>query len=192
MQINFLKELSEHFPMMNGYVTLTGNEPKFPKINSSEYRKLLNLSWIAYHRDVQVTSGHRTETLQRVYDQEQIVDQVFSAAVNVRQGRSGTENAKAPRSDIKCRFALDVAYQGTYMIAIVNKRSQIFLTMMGGGAFGNKSEWIYDAIIEAHKKFALKSSRFLQKVNLVAFNPDIGELLRKLASEGISYDVIAK
>jgi len=33
-----------------------------------------------------------------------------------------------PNSEVKCQFVLDMAYQGTYLVAIANHRTQIYLT----------------------------------------------------------------
>ncbi len=48
------------------------------------------------------------------------------------------------------RLVLEAAYEATVCAAILNRRStesdRVFLTLLGGGAFGNETEWITDAI----------------------------------------------
>jgi len=187
-QINFLSKLKDHYPMKNGYVVYTGEEPKFPKRNSPEYQKLLHSTKVLYHKDLQVITGHRNGAeLEKVNDPDQTVDQVMCAAVNIFQGRTGSENSRAPYSELKCRLVLDMAYQGTYLTCINNRRTQIFLTLVGGGIFGNKKDWIYDAIVNAHLKFGVKGKSSLEKVTLIVFNPrDISaNFMRRMEEEGI-------
>jgi len=115
------------------------------------------------------------------------------AAVNIFQGRTGNENSRHPAVEDKCRLVLDMAYQGTYLVTITNNRSQIFLTLVGGGIFGNKREWIYDAIISAHLNWGVKGSS-LEKVTLIVFNPrDIAPNFReRLEAEGIPVTFVAQ
>jgi len=159
-----LGPLIEHFPTRNGYIIFSPNEPKFPKYDSKDYYKFLLSSQVFYHKEAQVTTGHRTklknvkdgDTLDIVQNPKLLIDQVMCAAVNIGQGRTGIDNKKIYQSETKCRFVLDLAYQGTYLNAINNHRSQIFLTLVGGGAFANPKEWIYDAIVKAHTKWAIE------------------------------------
>jgi len=102
------------------------------------------------------------------------------------------KNTAAPNSDVKCRFVLDCAYQGTYLEAIANKRSKIFLTLVGGGAFGNKKEWIYSALLAAHKKWGIIGQSSLQKVTLVVFKSSeiTNSFISTLLQEGIPHKII--
>jgi len=56
------------------------------------------------------------------------------------------------------RLVLEAAYEATFSVAILNSHQTgnrlLFLTNLGGGAFGNKSSWIYEAIGKAVSKFA--------------------------------------
>ena len=55
------------------------------------------------------------------------------------------------------RLVLEAAYEATFLVAILNasrtKNHSLYLTCLGGGAFGNNSEWIYDAILKSIKRF---------------------------------------
>jgi len=48
------------------------------------------------------------------------------------------------------RLILEAAYEATLCAAILNYRrtgnNKVYLTTLGGGAFGNKMEWIVDAM----------------------------------------------
>ena len=50
-------------------------------------------------------------------------------------------------------LTLEAAYEATLRAAILNSQRQasnvVYLTMLGGGAFGNKPAWIVDAIERA-------------------------------------------
>jgi hypothetical protein len=51
LQVNFVKNLSRHFPIVNGYVVYSGNEPKFPKNRKGKkWKKMLANYYVAYHR----------------------------------------------------------------------------------------------------------------------------------------------
>jgi hypothetical protein len=51
------------------------------------------------------------------------------------------------------RLVLDAAYEATLAAAVVNARqtghNKVYLTLLGGGAFGNKTEWISSAMLRA-------------------------------------------
>jgi len=192
-QLNFMDNLKEHFPQLNGYVILSGQESKFPRIESREYYKLLLLAKACYHKNCQVTTGCKTSKgLEKVHDPKQLVDQCLCAAINISQGDSGKANSNMPDIESKCRFALDLAYNGIYLEALVNRRSQIYLSLVGGGSFGNKKEWIYSSIINAHKKWAIKVNKSpLMKVSLVMWSPrDVGQLVDALTRAGLPHTVI--
>ena len=56
------------------------------------------------------------------------------------------------------RFILDVEYEATFRAALINQKrtgnNKLFLTLLGGGAFGNDEKWIFEAIERNLKKFA--------------------------------------
>eukprot|EP01087_Luapelamoeba_hula_P015350 TRINITY_DN4576_c0_g2_i1.p1 TRINITY_DN4576_c0_g2~~TRINITY_DN4576_c0_g2_i1.p1 ORF type:complete len:426 (+),score=49.23 TRINITY_DN4576_c0_g2_i1:23-1279(+) len=172
-QVNFLSEVAEHFPIKNGYVIFTGEEPPFPTEREApeERKALLYKTKVGYHKNVQVTTGHNTRAgFESVDDPEQIIDQVFCAAANMSQGMSGMRNSCVPGGKDKASFILDSAYQGTYLAAIKNRRSHIALTLIGGGVFGNKKSDIYGSILKAHTQWGNNVESTLQKVTLVLFS----------------------
>lgn len=56
------------------------------------------------------------------------------------------------------RLILEAAYDATLCAAVVNHRaggsSQVYLTLLGGGVFGNPTSWIVDALLWALKRHA--------------------------------------
>jgi hypothetical protein len=77
------------------------------------------------------------------------------------------------------RLILEAAYEATFAAATINAKlsgnPSLYLTLVGGGAFGNDQTWILDAIrraAEIHKSFALD-------VKIVSFRRS-DPLIRKL------------
>lgn len=174
-QINIFANLFEHFPMKNGYVYWLGSQlPKFPKRGTKPYDDLLKKTYIAYHKKIQVTSGHRTPSfVEAVDDPEQTIDQVFGAAVNIGEGTdSGKYNKTVPDCQERCQFALDHSYESAYLGAIMEGQKHLVLTLIGGGAFNNNRELIYNTIIEMHLKYTQHSKCTLEKVSIVVFRSD--------------------
>ena len=55
------------------------------------------------------------------------------------------------------RLILEASYEATICTAILNLHrignNKLFLTLLGGGAFGNEEDWIFDAIARSLKRF---------------------------------------
>ena len=81
------------------------------------------------------------------------VSQCYCSALPV-----GYSNIPALQWEAFSRFVLEATYEATFHAALQNfKRTgnnRLFLTLVGGGVFGNKSEWIFDAIGLALSRFA--------------------------------------
>jgi hypothetical protein len=67
------------------------------------------------------------------------------------------------------RLILEASYESTFYVALQNHKktnnNQLYLTLVGGGVFGNKIEWIFDAISKAISKF----SKTLLDVKIVSY-----------------------
>jgi hypothetical protein len=59
--------------------------------------------------------------------------------------------------EIFARLILEATYEATLCAALVNYEStgnrNVYLTLVGGGAFGNPSQWIFDSMNQAINKF---------------------------------------
>ncbi len=77
-------------------------------------------------------------------EQTQLVHQIFTAAYSLRGGRSN-QNQKS-----LARMVLQGSYIGTVRAAYLNAKetgvNNLFLTLMGAGAFANPIDWVGDAI----------------------------------------------
>ncbi len=161
-EINFLSNVTdqygEHIPVTNGY-------PRFDYFSRLDphaaAERLGNFSGfdvknarVGYHGDQSVAfgswpdSGHHT----KLANDQQRINQVFTAALDLGTASgSGLALAvltPAARNSIEmiAKKLLRVAYEGTIRAAIVNGKNKVFLTLVGGGVFKNKLDWIADAI----------------------------------------------
>ena len=131
--------------MKNGYALPTvGGLGKLndvmADISPQEIDQLRGLLRIGVHADTEVTlhnTGH-------------CVTQIYCSAMPVSYGRDSADLWQNIASLI-----LEAAYEATLLAAVQNSvktgNKRVFLTLLGGGAFGNKSTWIIDAILRALK-----------------------------------------
>lgn len=125
--------------MRNGYALLTalGLRKVGPMIGalSPEARDALGAKLrIGLHHDVEVTlkgGGHR-------------VTQVYGSALPVAYGEGATAEWEA-----LARLVLDASYEATLLAAAETPARRVFLTLLGGGVFGNPADWITGAIERA-------------------------------------------
>jgi hypothetical protein len=81
------------------------------------------------------------------------------------------------------RLILDATYEATFYAAFNNflktNNNKVFLTLVGGGAFGNRNEWIFDAIRKSIQKF----SNLPLNVKIVSYgssNFDVREFIKTI------------
>jgi len=95
---------------------------------------------IGIHSDVEVTEAAGLDRPR--------VSQAFCSALPIAYSRVES-NHWEPFASI----VLEAAYEATMWAAVLNARrgtsNVVFLTLLGGGAFGNRPAWIYDAIRRA-------------------------------------------
>ncbi|MDD4864801.1 MAG: hypothetical protein PHE38_12420 [Alishewanella agri] len=78
---------------------------------------------------------------------------------------------------------LEAAYEATFAAAIMNTKQtgnkRLYLTLLGGGAFGNQPQWILNAI----KGACLRYKNCAVEVKIVSYrypNPQLTPLLSSL------------
>lgn len=103
---------------------------------------------VGLHEDVEVTGAGV---------QEHLVSQVFCSALPVAYS-----NVPKPRWTTFATVVLEAAYEATLLAAVLNAARTschvVYLTRLGGGAFGNDSAWIDAAIhraLDAVRDFSL-------------------------------------
>jgi len=108
---------------------------------------------VGIHQHVQVTTGMNKEGLLEICkDPNQIINQVFTAAVNMGDIPSSTSGLEIHVA----KYLLWAAYRGTILSAIENSlcewnqecigKNKLYLTLIGGGVFRNSLTWIIKAI----------------------------------------------
>lgn len=103
------------------------------------------------------------------------VSQCYCSALPV-----GYSNIPALQWEAFSRFVLEATYEATFYAALQNFKKtgnkRLFLTLVGGGVFGNKSEWIFDAIGLALSRFA-KAPLDVKIVSYGASNGQVQDLI---------------
>ena len=133
--------------MRNGYALCTAKgleriAQKLEALDTNEIDELRDRLRVGLHSGVQVTDSA---------DEEFVVTQVFCSALPVSY-----TDIPAARWKPFAALVLEGAYEATLWAAVLNAHRfssrRLFLTQLGGGAFGNESQWIHDAMRRALKK----------------------------------------
>ncbi len=153
--------------MQNGYLfpTDAGLQSINSRIESATPHELADFRGrlrVGLHRDVDVTLPNC----------DHAVSQIYCSALPVHYGRQPTEQWTA-----FAKLVLDAAYEATFCAAVATGTDRLFLTLLGGGVFGNDFQWIHDAIE--------RSAKIYQNVDLdvaiVSYgrsNPELASLVR--------------
>ena len=99
----------------------------------------MGLVRVGWQADTQVTLGSAAH----------LVHQVYASALPIAYARE-------PVADWEpfARLVLEASYAATLSIAAQTATRRVFLTRLGGGAFGNPPGWITDAIAAALDAYA--------------------------------------
>ena len=162
-QIELLSDF-EYASTTNGKLRLTGDEKSVP---IDKIDKIVGSIKCGLHRSQPVLFGRNKTGMNYDIDEPQMIDQVFNASINM--GDIG----KSPDRDelIKiCRTLLRAAYESAYLCAILGRNRVLYLTMVGGGVFGNPEKIILEEMVRAHRLYAHKS--VLEKVVLCIYDSD--------------------
>jgi hypothetical protein len=159
--------------MRNGYALatecgLTEISDRLRAAGESERDKLRGLLRIGIHWDTQVTLN----------DSLHKVSQAYCSALPVAY----SEHSSSLWAEF-AKLVLEASYEGTFCAAILNLRrtgnNTVFLTLLGGGAFGNETDWIIRAIeraIELYKDFGLN----VAIVSYGSSKPEIQKLVTRI------------
>jgi hypothetical protein len=181
-QLDCLKDLGAElgngdnrlWEMRNGYALSTEQglatiTRKLAALDGNGIGRLRDRLRIGIHWAVQVTD---------VAD-EQLVSQAFCSALPVRY--CGIPSALWKPFAV---LVLEAAYEATLWAAVLNVRDAgsniVFLTRLGGGAFGNEPDWIHDAMRRALAKVIGISL----DVRVVSYGAPDAELERLVAEFG--------
>lgn len=129
--------------MRNGYAlptarTLAHFNPRFAQLDQVGRDALRAALRIGIHRDVEVTRS----------PSRHLVSQAFCSALPLSYSSSSS-----PEWESFARLILEAAYEGTLLAAAENAdrnpSAPVYLTKLGGGAFGNRTGWIIAAMERA-------------------------------------------
>ena len=177
-QVEMLKDVKEYYSVVNGYVVQQGSE-----CVPEDDQAVVKCVRVGVQVGAQVTfssTGSFNDTLEvvpmpKTPADAQCVSQVFCAAMNLLQGTSGCTNATCPSSPCLAAILLEAAYRGTYLAAIRHGCPKLFLTLIGGGAFGNSVDTILEIIGRVHLEIACtEGNATLNEVYLVLFKEPSG------------------
>jgi len=133
--------------MQNGYAlaSITGLQsinPIIHKMDELERQKLKDKLKIGIQWNTEVTLGAA----------QHYVSQAYCSALPVAYSRHNYLYWES-----FARLILEASYEATLYAAVVNLNNyhsnKVYLTLLGGGAFGNQAKWISDAMLSALAKF---------------------------------------
>jgi len=134
--------------MRNGYALATAEglaeiSQQIMCLSSSERDRLRAALRIGVHWNTQVTIGNASHT----------VTQAYCSALPIAYSLHAAHQWAS-----FARLVLEAAYEATFCASILNAQqtgnNKLFLTLLGGGAFGNVEEWIFTAIRRAIRTYA--------------------------------------
>ena len=166
-----LGNADEHlWKMQNGYAIPSGNglkeiDTRLKAASDEEWDQLKSMLRIGIMENTQVTLGGASH----------LVSQAYCSALPVAYS-----NLPALLWDRFARLILEASYEATLHAAVLNRdktgKNCVFLTLLGGGAFGNKSAWIIESVQLALSKFK-GSGLDIRFVSHSSANPALKNLL---------------
>jgi hypothetical protein len=133
--------------MKNGYCLANAEgleviRNKMSKLTPEEYEQLKGLLKVGIQYNTEVTA----------YEGALKLTQVYCSGVPVAYSGFSAE-----KWEPFGKMVLDATYEASFWAAIQqmnnSQNNKLFLTLVGGGVFGNPDSWLYDAIINNLKKF---------------------------------------
>lgn len=189
---------SEYFDVQGGYSK--SDDDRLAKLDAKlkamdkkgEIDRVRKALRVGVHEDVEVTAENwGREINPGILSSSQsytphTVTQVFGSAIALGSYARGTETEAWTRF---AKLVLQGSYEATLAAAVLTANRhrnsdagarKVFLTLLGGGAFGNRAHWIYDAI----RKACFKYRHWDLDVRVVSFREeDITEELEEIAKE---------
>jgi len=122
--------------------------------------------------------GIQWNTQVTISESKQLVSQVYCSALPVAYS-----NVNSIYWESFSRLVLEATYEATLHAALINYKrtnsNKVFLTLVGGGAFGNRIDWITDSILVAIRKFK-KTPLDISIVSYKSSNIKVSELIKEI------------
>ena len=147
LQVDTMKDLhgalgGSLWTMRNGYLLpTTASLSSIQQVLESHPEKWMEYIQIGIHQNVQVTMGS---------DPEQVVHQLYCSAMPVAYSRIHPQ-VWEPLGRLVLNAAYEISIRFAVEHAVATGSKTLLLTLLGGGAFGNPTGWITDAILRALK-----------------------------------------
>jgi hypothetical protein len=110
-----------------------------------------------------------------------LVTQVYCSAMPVAYS-----NLPSSSWEPFARLVLEAAYEATLAVGILNAaktgNKSVYLTLLGGGAFGNDQDWILDSIRRACRSYQ-NTDLDVKIVSFRSSNPDVKKLALEITDE---------
>jgi lipoprotein signal peptidase len=164
---------SRLWKMRNGYALPSEQgmqeiDAKLRSLSESEIDALRSSLSVGIQWDTQVTIGNASH----------LVSQVYCSAMPVAYSRLSSHQWER-----FARLILEAAYEATLATAMIqssrSRNKNLYLTLLGGGAFGNDQQWILDAIVRACILYR-SADLSIKIVSFAKPNPRIGYLIQSL------------
>ena len=133
--------------MRNGYALVSQEgllniNSHISKLNQEQREQLKEKLKIGIQWDSEVT----------ISNSKQIVTQVYCSALPVAYSQ-----VESIYWESFARLILEATYEATLHASLINLErtgcNKVFLTLVGGGAFGNERDWITESLLKAISKF---------------------------------------
>ena len=176
-EINLLEELSSCFNVVNGKLLINSIQLKIIDdlidFDALQFRDFYKNVKIGLHTECPVLYD-RTGKLKIPEE----VDQVLVSTINYNNYKT----SDYPIIDNISEMLLQAAYEGTYLAAQLRKTKNLYLTLIGGGAFSNHIDYIIKAIQNAHNKYASRCVD-LENVYLCLYDSENSYLFKQIQAE---------
>lgn len=165
-----------HWEMKNGYALasregLKNINKQIRTISENNYEYLKGKLRIGVQWDSEVTISRNRN----------LISQIYCSALPVAYSHI----EKELWSDF-AKVVLEATYEATLYVALRNyertKNNKVFLTLIGGGAFGNEKEWIFNAIEKSINKFS-NTPLDIKIVSYGVSNHDIRQFINTIKNE---------
>ena len=161
--------------MINGYA-LVMDYPSLKTI-TSQIKKTTEQQYEDLKGKLNIGIQWNTEVTISTY--KRLVSQAYCSALPVLYSSIRAEYWREFAS-----MVLEATYEATFYSALINfgktGNNKVYLTLVGGGAFGNKEEWIIDAMRKAITKFS-DSPLDVRIVSYGQSNPAVVDLIKSIS-----------
>jgi len=162
--------------MRNGYALATSEgleqiNGQLATLGDREKEQLTGQLKVGIQRQTEVTLPHEGAA-------PLLVSQVYGSALPVAYSEQSAE-----QWELLARLVLEASYEATFAAAVLNQQqtgnNKLYLTLLGGGAFGNRTDWILHAIRRGMGRFRHAGL----EVAIVSYgrsHPEVQRLIREL------------